>query len=147
MVLALVLLAVLSFVLVPRFSTLGDAGLNHQAEQLRRDISRIQLMATSQAQRLRLVVSASGYRVVACSDPSTCGTAPVTDPQAGASFDVALSGGAAFSAPSQLDFDSLGRPANASGLLAAITPLTLERGNRSVRVDVLPLTGYARVVY
>lgn len=147
LVLAVLLLAVLAVVLVPRFSSLGDARLNHQAEQLRRDISRIQLMATSQTQRLRLIVSSSGYSVVACSAPSTCGTVAVSDPRGGGSFAVALNSDVVFSAAVVLDFDSLGRPTDAAGLLGVVTPLVLERGSHSARVDVLPLTGYARVVY
>lgn len=147
MVLVVGLLGLLAFALVPRLSALGDLGLNRQAEQLRRDISRVQLMATSQSQRLRLAVVTDGYSVVACSDPSTCSGTPVNDPQTGAAFAVTLTDEVAFPGASQIDFDSLGRPAQAAGLLETASLLTLQRSGRSVQVEVLPLTGYARVIY
>lgn len=145
LVLVLVLLAGLSIVLVPRLLTLGAVSVNQQAEQLRRDVVRVQLLAISQAQRLRLTVTAVGYSVASCTTSSSCVTA-VPDPQTGAAFVASLSSGASFTTTGVLDFDSLGRPAQTSALISSITRFTLAGNGQSVNVEVLPLTGYARVV-
>jgi hypothetical protein len=124
---------------------LGDGGVNQQAEQLRRDISRVQLLAISQARRFRVATTTSGYSVLTCTAPSICSTVPVNDPVSGQPFVVALSGDVAFTTPSQLEFDSFGRPV-AANLLATVTTFTLARASHSVRVEVSPLTGYALLV-
>lgn len=143
MVFVLVLVAVLGFQIVPRMAALGEVGVNQAAEQLRRDLTRVQLMAISQAQRLRVDITANGYAVLSCTSPASCGTA-VPDPETGSDFVVAL-GETVLSASGALDFDTLGRPSQAAALTSTATTFTLTRNGKSARVEVLPLTGYARV--
>jgi prepilin-type N-terminal cleavage/methylation domain-containing protein len=145
MVFALALAALLSVAVLPRLAGLGDVGVNQQAEQLRRDISRVQLLALGQAQRLRLSVTSTGY-ILTCLAPTSCEGQPVSDPQTGQPFVVTLSDGTDITGPSTLDFDSLGRPVGATGLLQSSSDFTLARGNYRIRVVVLPLTGFARVL-
>ncbi len=144
LVLVLVLLSGLSFALVPRLLTLRAVGVNQQAEQLRRDVARVQLMAISQAQRLRLTVAPGSYSVTSCTTASSCAGA-VTNPHTGADFSVTLSSGASFTTTGVLDFDSLGRPMQSSALTSSVTRFTLAGNGQSVNVEVLPLTGYTRV--
>ncbi len=140
----LVVLAVVAGVAMPRLVGVADAGLNVQAEHLRRDIARTQLMASSQGLRLRLASSGSTY-LVSCIAPASCAGNAVLDPETGEPFVTGLENGALFVTAGVLDFDGLGRPVDGSGLLASATTITLTRGSHSARVEVLPLTGLAQV--
>lgn len=142
LLIVMVMVSLLAMVLVPRMASLGDVDVNQQAEQLRRDLARVQLMAISQSQRLRVSVAAGGYSV-SCVAPASCVGVAVQDPQSDSSFAVTLGNGAAFSAAATLDFDSLGRPVNSTGLVATNTVFTLSESTRTVQVQVRPLTGLA----
>lgn len=123
-----------------------------QADQFRRNLSHIQLLAISRGSRLRLTVNAAGtnYTVVSC-DTSACSTtSAVTDPATGRNFSMNLSDGVTLSPTSNtLDFDSLGRP-QAGGSLITTVPArtyTLSGNGRSVQVTLLPITGFAQTTY
>lgn len=120
-----------------------------QADQLRRNLSHLQLLAISQGQRLRLAVTANNYTVAACNTSACTSTSPLTDPATGQNFSVNLTDGITFTAASQgtLDFDSLGRPQFAGALIATPHPLVVTGGGGNVTVTVQPLTGFAQTAY
>lgn len=143
--LVLLVLAVVTGAAMPRLVGVADAGLNVQAEHLRRNIARSQLMASSRGLRLRLATSGSTYSV-SCIAPASCAGNAVLDPETGEPFVTGLENGALFVTAGILDFDGLGRPVDGSGLLASATTITLTRGSHAARVEVLPLTGLAQMV-
>ena len=130
---------------LPRVEGFGDASLKVQADHFRREISRIQLMASSLGLRLRLATSGSTYSV-SCIAPASCAGNAVLDPETGEPFVTSLESEALFATAGVLEFDGLGRPVDGSGLLASATTITLTRGRHSARVEVLPLTGLAQMV-
>jgi type II secretory pathway pseudopilin PulG len=144
LVLVLVLLSMGIAAVAPSLSGVGDAALPVQAEQLRRDLSRVQLLAASRAQRLRVSAGGNTYQVL-CVLPVSCAGVPVPDPETGGAFAATLRQGAAFTAATELDFDSLGRPTEGGALKTTPTAFRVQRGNHGVDVVVLPLTGFAQV--
>jgi len=144
LVLVLLLLSLGLFTLLPRLDGTGHVSLQVQAEQFRRDVSRVQFLASSQGTRLRLAVEDGAY-AVHCVAPTACAGDAVADPETGAPFQVQLGQGAVFAASSALDFDGLGRPVDGAALVAATTTFVLSRGGHVAQVQVLPLTGFAQV--
>jgi type II secretory pathway pseudopilin PulG len=142
--LVLLVLALGGALIGPRSAALDDASLNIQAEQLRRDLSRVQLLAASRAQRLRVSAAGNTYQVL-CVLPVSCAGVPVPDPETGGAFAATLRQGAAFTAATELDFDSLGRPTEGGALKTTPTAFRVQRGSHGVDVVVLPLTGFAQV--
>jgi type II secretory pathway pseudopilin PulG len=133
-----------------------QAGFRHsvttQADQFRRNLSHIQMLAISRGSRLRLTVNATGtnYTVVSC-DTSACSTtSSVTDPATGLNFSMNLTDGVTLAPTSNtLDFDSLGRPQAGGSLITTIPArtYTLSGSSRSVQVTVQPITGFAQASY
>jgi type II secretory pathway pseudopilin PulG len=144
LVLVLVLLSMGIAAVAPSLSGVGDAALPVQAEQFRRDLSRVQLLATSRAQRLRVSAGGNTYQVL-CVLPVSCAGVPVPDPETGGAFAATLQQGAEFMSATQLDFDSLGRPTEGGALKTTPTAFRVQRGSHGVDVVVLPLTGFAQV--
>ncbi len=143
--LVLVVLALGAGAVAPRIAGVADAGLNVQADRLRRDISRVQLMASSQGMRLRIVSAGSSY-AISCIAPVSCAGNVMVDPETGEPFVIILERDVLFSSNGVLDFDGLGRPVDDAALVAATTSIALTRGSHAAKVEVLPLTGLARVV-
>jgi type II secretory pathway pseudopilin PulG len=123
--------------------------LTLETDQLRRNLSHVQMLAISRSQRMKLSANGDHYAVQAC-ESSAC-TAPVTltDPATGRPFTVALQNGARITSAAPLYLDTLGRPASATGVVtsdpAVRFQLTLD--GRTTQVDVAPLTGGLRATY
>jgi len=154
LIIAMVTIGVLSAVVMTNINAKARHDVTTQADQLRRDLSHIQLLAISTSARLRLTVNPGGasYTVTSCTTTTVCST-PVTDPATGGNFSVTLATGVTFTAPAALpntlDFDSLGRPV-AGATLTCVNPActyTLNGSNRSVTVTVLPVSGFAQTTY
>lgn len=148
----IVMIGILSSAVMTSMQASLQLSVSTQADQFRRNLSHIQLLAISRGSRLRLTVNAAGtnYTVVSC-DTSACSTtSAVTDPATGLNFSMNLSDGVTLAPTSNtLDFDSLGRP-QASGSLITTSPArtyTLSGNGRSVQVTVLPITGFAQASY
>jgi prepilin-type N-terminal cleavage/methylation domain-containing protein len=154
LVTVLVLVSVVSATVVLNIGAQGQHSVTVQADQFRRDLSHIQLLALSRGTRLKLTVAAGSYSVCTAAT-STCNAASaITDPATGAAFDVALTDGVQFTAGhgSSYFFDSLGRPASAATgatLVTTTTTFSLNGVGRATAVDitVLPVTGFARTNY
>lgn len=126
------------------------------ADQFRRDLSHIQLIAISQSKRLELTTTSGGYSVGVCATSACAVTTPLTDPATGATYSVPLndpifsafpgtSSGVTITPTDTLDFDSLGRPhaGGGGGLLTATKTYTFTGSGRSVTVNVWPITGFS----
>jgi MSHA pilin protein MshC len=156
LVITFVVIGVLSAVVIINFNAKTEHGVITQADELRRNLSHIQLLAISQGVRLKLSVTADGYAVCHASDACSYVASPaingdaITDPATGLKFNVPLTRATMTMAPpSPLYFDTLGRPVtNASGIpiLAPDTTIALTgtSGNQSASVTVLAVTGFAQ---
>ena len=124
-----------------------------QADQFRRDISHLQMLAISQSRRLKLTVSATGYAVCAAATATCNAAGAISDPMTGQAFSVTLADGVQFTGGTgNYWFDSMGRPATAASgvaLAGAVTNFTLNGVGRAtaVTVAVTPVTGFARTTY
>jgi prepilin-type N-terminal cleavage/methylation domain-containing protein len=153
LVITLVVIGVLSAVAVANIDARAKHSVTVQADEFRRALSHLQLMAISQGNRLKLTVTSSGYSV--CSAVTTpCNAAgAMTDSATGSAFSVALSDGVSFvSGIGDYYFDNLGRPATAAtgaGLVTATSSFGLNGVGRAtaVTVTVLPITGFAQTAY
>lgn len=152
LVITIVILGILATVVMLNFGAKTQHGVITQANELRRNLSHIQLLAISQGNRLKLTVTQTGYSVYCAVVTPTCTSTatPITDPVTGAQFTVTLKD-ARFTAPATLYLDTLGRPvANATDtapLTSPITAFTLEEptgGGQTASVTVLPVTGFAQ---
>jgi MSHA pilin protein MshC len=149
LVITIIVVGILSAVVVPSMIAVTQHDATTAADELRRNISHVQLIAISQSQRLRLSVNAAGtnYTVLSCNNTACTSTTAVTDPATGAVFSVDLTNGVTFTfgANSTLDFDSLGRPQSNGSLIATIPArtYTISGSGHSVSVSVMPITGFA----
>jgi prepilin-type N-terminal cleavage/methylation domain-containing protein len=152
LVMVMVVIGVLSAVVMMNFNASAQHAVTADADQFRRNLSHVQLLAMSRSTRLRLTVAGDGlsYTVTSCTTSSCTATTAVTDPATGQNFSVALSAGVALApAGDVVDFDSLGRPQSAGSLITAnpARTYTLSGSGRSVTVSVLPVTGFAQTTY
>lgn len=150
LVITMVILGVLSAVVFVNFGAKTQHGVIIQADEFRRNLSHIQLLAISQGVRLKLSVVSAGYSVCAASTTTCDPTNPnnaITDPATGDKFNVTLTD-ATFTVGTGLHyFDTLGRPvvgASAATLVPGTTLFTLAGGGQSASVTVLPVTGFAQ---
>jgi prepilin-type N-terminal cleavage/methylation domain-containing protein len=149
LVITIVVMAILAaFVLSPSVNSMGQHSVNTHADEFRRNLSHIQIMAISQSQRLRLQINAAGnnYTVIACNNAACTTPVAVIDPATGLNFSVNLSNNVTFAAANRntnLDFDSLGRPQVGGVLIAAMRTFTLSGSGSNVPVNILPITGFA----
>lgn len=152
----MVMIGVLSAAVMIKISARTGHSVTIQADQFRRDLSHIQMLALSRGSRLRLTINANGtaYTVATCTTSNCTNTSALVDPATGQSFGVTLTDGAAFGSANYgdvLDFDSLGRPNEPDGTLITANPArtyTLSDGVRgNVTVTVLPITGFAQTSY
>jgi prepilin-type N-terminal cleavage/methylation domain-containing protein len=135
--LVLLLMAILGTSLFLRWSP-GSASLNAQADQLARTLRHAQSLALAQGRSLTFdVQSATSYAI-------TDGAAAITDPQ-GVVQSYTLANGATL-AGGDIDFDSLGRPIDATNnLIATAQTWTLSANGASATVSISPLTGFVTV--
>lgn len=153
LVITIVLIGVLSTVVITNIGARTQHSVTAQADEFRRNLSHIQLLALSRSQRMRLFVNGGGtnYTVVSCTTSACTATTPVSDPATGGNFSVDLIDGVTLAPFSDaLYFDSLGRPRRSDGGLITDIPArsyTLSDGHRSVKVCVAPITGFAWTKY
>lgn len=146
LVIAMVLVGVLSAVAVTKISAQAQHSVTVQADEFRRNLSHMQLMAISQGLRLRLLVNAAGtnYSVFSCLTSACTVTNAATDPATGQNFSLNLTDGVTMApVSSSLDFDSLGRPQSGGTLISAARSYVLRGSGNCVAVDVRPITGFA----
>lgn len=147
LVIIIVVTGILAAVIVVNFSVKSQHSAVTQADELRRNLSRIQLLAISQGARLKLTVTSTGYSVTSC--PTSACTGAVADQATGLPFTVGpLDDGVTItSGTGDYFFDSLGRPvlaATDATLSPAYTnPLTVNGNGNCIDVTVLPVTGFA----
>jgi hypothetical protein len=134
----------------------NDVNARYQAEQLRSDMRHMQMLASTWGLTLRLSATGGSYSVQCASvtvAPCPASTAtPVTDPATGAQFLVSLQTGLTLAGPTEsavaitLDFDALGRPRNAAGLIVNDAVMTMTASGGPVyTVAIKPVTGFAVV--
>ena len=149
LVITMVMMGILSAVVVTDISAKAQHSVTTQADQFRRNLSHLQLLAISRGARLRLTVAAggAGYSVATCATSACTTRSALVDPETGANFSVVLDGVTLSPAGNILDFDSLGRPQSGGSLINATRSYTLTGSGRSVSVTVLPVTGFAQTSY
>jgi MSHA pilin protein MshC len=150
LVITIIVIGILSAVVGGNISAKDQHNLTTLADELRRNLSHVQLMAISKSTRLRLTVDAAGktYTVFSCNNADCTVPTTLIDPATGANFIVDITKddpSAKFTsgAGSNLDFDSLGRPQQVKNLITAAFTYTISSSGRSVSVSVLPITGFA----
>jgi len=153
LVIMIVLIGILSAVGVLNFNATGQHSVTVQADQLRRDLSHLQLLTISGRGRLRLTVTANSYSICAAATVTCNAARAIVDKSTGESFSTTLTDGATFiSGSGNYYFDSLGRPvtnATSSTLLTTTSRFQLNGVSRNnpVTVSVLPITGFAQTSY
>lgn len=152
-VVTIVLIGILSAAVMISTKAKAQHSVTVQADQLRRDLSHLQLIAISQGVRLQIAAPTNGGSYSVCAavaSPCNSGAA-IADPVTREAFSVTLTDGVTFSLGGTLYFDSLGRPVQSAAggalLLTGESSLTLAGSSRSVSVAVLPVTGLARTSY
>lgn len=143
-VIVMLIIGILSTVVALQFGAQEKHSVTVQADQFRRDLSHLQLIAISQSKRLKLSTAAGAYTVAVCTTSACGATTALTDPVTGAPFSVTLTDGVALAPVGTLDFDSLGRPQSGGSLITATRTYTFSVTGRSVDVTVLPITGFAQ---
>jgi Tfp pilus assembly protein PilE len=158
----ILIVSILSAGMAVAYSEVNKRSAGDQADQLRRDIAHLQLLATTWRVVLRLSTNSGGtaYTVTCITATTGTGCAAVddtaTDPATNAAFTVTLTDNVTISPVSAtLDFDSLGRPVS-SGSLVSTNPVcvdgtttctstyTLTGSSTSATVTVRPITGLAQ---
>jgi MSHA pilin protein MshC len=138
LVTVLILLGILGSSLYLRGSP-TSATLNAQADQLARTLRHTQSLSLNQGRSLTFDVQGTTSYVI-----SDTGGTTITDPQ-GIVQTYSLVNGVNL-AGSDLDFDSLGRPIDATdNLITAAQTWTLSTNGSSASVSVEPLTGFVSV--
>lgn len=155
MIAVILIVSVLAAAVVVRTDAMNERAAINQADQFRRNLSHIQMLALGWGVPLRLTTAADGrsYSVTCrsyvagtpCSTAASVGTVPV-DPATGEGFSVTLTDDVLISpAGNAIDFDSLGRPTSAGGLIATnpARTYTLSGGATSASILLRPITGFA----
>lgn len=151
LIIVMIIMSLLAASAVVAVSSKNQYAVNTQADQLRRNLSHIQLLATAWGVSLRLTVTSTSYMVTCRSTQAgtpctTLGATPI-DPATGSSFSVTLTDGVTLSWTngSTVDFDSMGRPISGTALIISnpVRTYTLTGNGRSVTVTLRPLTGFA----
>ncbi len=149
----IVIIGVLSAAGILNFNAQNQHSVTVQADELRRDLSHLQLLAISGNGRLKLTVAANSYAICTATVTNCIAAKAIIDTSTGEPFSATLTDGATFiSGSGDYYFDGLGRPvinATSSTLVAAKSSFQLNgvsRGN-PVTVTVLPITGFAETSY
>lgn len=151
LIIAIILMGILSAIVMININAPAQHSVTTQADQLRRDLSHMQLLAISQGVRLKLTVTSGNYSVCLASAGTCSVTNAINDPATGQNFSVNLTDPVTFTqGVGDYYFDSLGRPvlaASGAALSSGTSPFTLSGSGRSVTVSVLPITGFAQTTY
>lgn len=155
MIAVMLIVGVLAAAVVVRIGATNDRAAINQADQFRRNLSHIQMLALGWGVTLRLATAADGksYFVTCrsyvsgtpCPTATSVGTIPI-DPVTGEDFSVTLTDGVLISpAGNSIDFDSLGRPVSAGSLIATnpARSYTLSGGGTNATILLRPITGFA----
>ncbi len=149
----IVIIGILSAVGVLNFTAQNKHSVTVQADELRRDLSHLQLLAISGQGRLLLSVTANSYAICAATFTTCNAVNAIIDTSTGERFSTTLTDGATFIFGSgDYYFDGLGRPvinATSSTLINTKTSFQLNGVSRDnpVTVTVLPITGFAETSY
>jgi len=154
-VIAIALIGIMSAVVLINLNTRNQHSVTTQADEFRRALSHMQLLAISQGARLKLTVTSTNYSVcaaatVTCNAASAILDPTMDNPASAGRFSVALTDGASFTlGTGDYYFDSLGRPVAAAAgttLKPGTTTFKLNGVGRAtdVTVTVLPITGFAQ---
>lgn len=162
LVITILVVGILSAVLLINVGAKAQHSVTTQADEFRRALSHLQLLAISQGIRLKLRVAPANYSVCLAATTTCDAAGAINDPATGAAFSIVLTDGAQFTqcgtappcAGADFYFDSLGRPvaaATGSTLVTDPTLLSFKLNNvgrtADVTVTVLPITGFAQTVY
>ena len=153
LVITLVVIGVLSAVAVTNINASAKHSVTVQADEFRRALSHLQLMAISQGSRLKLTVTSSNYSVCLAATSPCNAAGAITDTATGNPFSQTLTDGASFtSGTGDYYFDGLGRPVTAAtgtSLVSTTSSFALNGVGRAtaVTVTVLPITGFAQTAY
>lgn len=142
LVIGLVLVTVLAASAALRWRSTGENTVGYQIDLLARDLRHVQGLAATQGRTLRFNVESTRYCVTAAPD-SACAKA-ITDPATGKPFVVPVQHGVTLSGAST-EFDSLGRPKDVGGLLAAARTFELTAETTMWSAVLQPLTGFVEV--
>ena len=153
LVITMVVVGILSAVVVANLDASAKHSVTTQADEFRRALSHLQLLAMNQGSRLKLSVTSSAYSVCAATTTPCNAAGAITDAATGSAFSTTLVDGASFiSGTGDYYFDSLGRPvttATGSSLVSTTSTFALNGVGRAtaVTVTVLPITGFAQTAY
>ena len=153
LVITMVVVGILSAVVVANLDASAKHSVTTQADEFRRALSHLQLLAMNQGSRLKLSVTSSAYSVCAAATSPCNASSAITDTATGNAFSTTLVDGASFiSGTGDYFFDSLGRPVTAAtgaSLITATSTFALNGVGRAtaVTVTVLPITGFAQTAY
>ena len=153
LIVTMVVVGILSAVVVANLDASAKHSATTQADEFRRALSHLQLLALNQGSRLKLSVTSSDYSVCAAVTTPCNASGAITDTATGNPFSTTLVDGASFiSGTGDYYFDSLGRPVTAatgSSLISTTSTFALNGVGRTtaVTVTVLPITGFAQTAY
>lgn len=150
----LILIGILSATLIPKMlPTAGKSTAPYQASKLANNLRYTRMLAMASGKSLKFKADTQSYRV-ACSIPAACNnstpaaascpnpTAVLTDHGHHGPFCIALEGGVTLSAPTELEFDLLGRPVAAT----ASSYQLFVGSSLMATVSVAPVTGFVSVI-
>jgi type II secretory pathway pseudopilin PulG len=157
LVVMIIIASIITGSVMVRMASKNEYSVITQAEQMRRDLSHVQMLAIAWEVSLTVTATSTGYSVTCktASSGTPCATAGATpiDPATGKSFSVTSFdngvtidqvNGATLSGSDVFYFDSLGRPISSSDTLVASSHsyrFTLNSVHSTVSVQ--PITGYA----
>jgi len=157
LVAVLIVVSILAAAVALRMDSTTERAATNQADQLRRNLAHVQVLAMGWGVTLRLTVAVNGYTVT-CQTVLTPASPPCAsvglvpkDPATGDDFTVTLTDNVTLAAVggNTVDFDSLGRPTSGGSLIATnpARTYTLTGGTRTATVSLLPVTGFASASY
>lgn len=144
LVVVFVLLAVLAAVAALNWRSTGENTVGYQVDLLARNLRHVQGLAATQGRTLRFNVASSTRYCVTLPPATDCATA-IIDPATGKPFDVAVQHGVTLSGATPTDFDSMGRPRSATGLLTASRSFKLQAEVTAWSAVLRPLTGLVQL--
>ncbi len=142
-VVAILLIGLLAYSVIPRYQNRSVFDVNAQAQQLASDIRYTQSLAMTSGQRNRINLAAASYQI------TTSAGAPVVHPATGSTaavslINVSLSGYNPPLTNNYIAFDGKGVPYTdvvAGTLLGANATITLSSGGNTRQIVVSPQTG------
>jgi len=142
LVMVIVLLAIVAVTVSIRWTSAGERTVPVQADLLAGNIRHLQALATAQGRTLRLNINPDRYCVTV--PPETDCALAIVDPATSLPFTVVLADAVTLTGTST-DLDSLGRPKNAAGLLAASRIFQLTADSTTWSVTLIPISGFVTV--